>query len=44
MLLTNQYPSTKEEPSIHLEIQYPDVKTDLNRWLPLVKLFLAIPH
>ena len=29
---------------MHLEIDYPDVKRDLNRWLPLVKLFLAIPH
>ena len=23
---------------------YPDVERDLNRWLPLVKWFLAIPH
>ncbi len=29
---------------MHLEIDYPDVKADLNRWLPLVKWFLAIPH
>ena len=29
---------------MHLEIDYPDVKRDLNRWLPLVKWFLAIPH
>jgi hypothetical protein len=43
-LLTDQYPSTEDEQSIHLEIQYPDVKTDLNRLLPLVKWFLAIPH
>ncbi len=44
MLLTDQYPSTVEEQSVHLEIDYPDVKRDLNRWLPLVKWFLAIPH
>lgn len=44
MLLTDQYPSTEEEQSIHLEIQYPDVKNELNRWMPIVKWFLAIPH
>jgi hypothetical protein len=43
-LLTNQYPSTVEEQSVHLEIDYPDAEMDLNRWLPLVKWFLAIPH
>ena len=43
-LLTDQYPSTVEEQAIHLEIDYPEVKRDLNRWLPLVKWFLAIPH
>ena len=43
-LLTDQYPSTVEEQSIHLEIDYPNVETDLNRWLPLVKWLLAIPH
>ena len=43
VLLTDQYPSTVEEQSVHLEIDYPDV-ADLNRWLPLVKWFLVIPH
>jgi hypothetical protein len=43
-LLTDQYPSTVEEQSVHLEIDYPDVEQDLNRWLPLVKWLLAIPH
>ncbi len=44
LLLTDQYPSTVEEQSVHLEIDYPDVKNDLNQWLPLVKWLLAIPH
>jgi hypothetical protein len=43
-LLTDQYPSTVEEQSVHLEIDYPDVQNDLNRWMPLVKWLLAIPH
>lgn len=43
-LLTDEYPSTTEEQAVHLEIDYPDVEQDLNRWLPLVKWFLAIPH
>ena len=43
-LLTDRYPSTVEEQSVHLELDYPDVERDLNRWLPLVKWFLAIPH
>jgi len=43
-LLTDRYPSTVEEQSVHLEIDYPNVREDLNRWLPLVKWILAIPH
>jgi len=43
-LLTDVYPSTDEEQVVHIEIPYPDVPKDLNRWLPLVKWFLAIPH
>jgi hypothetical protein len=43
-LLTDQYPSTVEEQSVHLEIDYPDVENDLNRWMPLIKWLLAIPH
>jgi hypothetical protein len=42
-LLTDVYPSTDEDQSVHVEIQYPDASA-LNRWLPLVKWFLAIPH
>jgi len=43
-LLTDQYPSTEDEQAIHLEIDYPDVKSDLSRWMPIVKWLLAIPH
>lgn len=43
-LLTDRYPSTVDEQSVHLEVDYPDVQQDLNRWLPLVKWLLAIPH
>jgi hypothetical protein len=44
LLLTDRYPSTVDEQSVHLEIDYPNVEQDLNRWLPLVKWLLAIPH
>ena len=43
-LLTDRYPSTVDEQSVHLDIDYPKAETDLNRWLPLVKWLLAIPH
>ena len=43
-LLTDKYPSTVDEQSVHLEIDYPNVEQDLNRWMPLVKWLLAIPH
>jgi hypothetical protein len=43
-LMDDRYPSTDEEQYVHLELPYPDVPRDLNRWLPLVKWLLAIPH
>lgn len=42
-LLDDRYPSTDEEQAVHLNLDYPDAR-QLNRWLPLVKWFLAIPH
>lgn len=44
MLLTDQYPSTVEKQTVHLDLTYPDVKPDLSRGMPLVKWLLAIPH
>ena len=43
-LMDDRYPSTDDEQSVHLDIDYPDVPRDLNRLLPLVKWLLAIPH
>ena len=43
-LLNDRYPSTDERQSLQLDFPYPDAQRDLNRWLPLVKWFLAIPH
>jgi len=43
-LLTDKYPSTDEEQTVHINITYPDVRTELKTGLPLVKWFLAIPH
>jgi hypothetical protein len=44
LLLRDEYPSTDDEQAVHLDVDYPDVPRELNRWLPLVKWFLAIPH
>ena len=43
-LMDDHYPSTTDEQSVHLNYAYPDAERDLNRWLPLIKWFLAIPH
>jgi len=43
-LMDDRYPSTTDHQSIHLDYVYPDAEHDINRWLPLVKWFLAIPH
>ena len=43
-LLRDEYPSVDEEQAVQVDVPYPDVTRDLNRWLPLVKWFLAIPH
>jgi Domain of unknown function (DUF4389) len=43
-LLTDEFPSTEREQSVHIAIPYPDVKNDLLPGMPLVKWFLALPH
>ena len=42
-LLTDKYPSTDEEQSVHLELDYPDTE-QLNNLMPVVKWLLLIPH
>ena len=43
-LMDDRYPSTDERQAVHLDFPYPDARHELNRWLPLVKWLLAIPH
>jgi hypothetical protein len=43
-LMDDSYPSTDEEQAVHLDLTYPDAQHELNRWLPLVKWLLALPH
>ncbi len=43
-LMDDRYPSTDEHQSVRLDYRYPDVPAELNRFLPLVKWLLAIPH
>src|ERR671934_69732 len=43
-LMDDRYPATDEHQAVALDFPYPDAKQNLNRWLPLVKWLLAIPH
>jgi hypothetical protein len=43
-LMDDTYPSTDDHQSVRLDYRYPDAARDLNRWLPLIKWLLAIPH
>jgi hypothetical protein len=42
-LMDDRYPSTDEHQAVQLYFPYPDAAA-LNRWLPIVKWLLAIPH
>jgi Domain of unknown function (DUF4389) len=44
LLMDDRYPATDQHQAIHLDYPYPATNGGLNRWLPLVKWFLAIPH
>jgi hypothetical protein len=44
LLMDDRYPATDQQQFVHLDYPYPDAERDLNRWLPLVKWLLAIPH
>jgi hypothetical protein len=44
VLMSDAYPSTDEQQYVQLEIDYPNVETDLGRGMPLIKWLLAIPH
>ena len=44
LLLNDDYPSTDDQQAVQLDVPYPDVHADLNRWKPLVKWLLALPH
>lgn len=44
LLLSDKYPSTDEEQYVHVTLEYPNVDTELNRFMPLVKWLLVIPH
>ena len=44
LLMDDRYPSTDQEQGLRLDYAYPDVPRELNRFLPLVKWLLAIPH
>lgn len=43
-LMDDRYPSTDEPQAVRLDIPFPDARRDLDRWLPLMKWLLAIPH
>jgi len=45
-LMTDKWPSTTDEQIVHLDIDFPgeNVAGSLDRWGPIYKIFLSIPH
>ena len=43
-LLRDEYPSTDEEQAVQLDFEYPEGDNSINRFLPLIKWLLALPH
>jgi len=43
-LMDDRYPSTDDSQSVRLDYPYPEAGRELNRWLPLVKWVLVLPH
>jgi Domain of unknown function (DUF4389) len=43
-LMDDRYPATDQQQAVHLDYADPQGGRLLNRWLPLVKWLLAIPH
>jgi hypothetical protein len=43
-LMSDRYPSTDDHQWVSLDFPYPEAERELNRWLPIVKWLLAIPH
>lgn len=44
LLIEDRYPSTDEPQGVALTLEYPNVTGDLNRFMPIIKWLLAIPH
>jgi hypothetical protein len=44
LLIDDHYPSTTDEQSVHLKLDYPNVDGELSRFMPIIKWLLAIPH
>ena len=44
LLMDDRYPATDQQQAVRLDYPDTDGGRALNRWLPLVKWFLAIPH
>ncbi|SVE13503.1 uncharacterized protein METZ01_LOCUS466357 [marine metagenome] len=44
MLLRDEYPSVDEDQAVRDHLEYPDAAADLNRWVAVGQVLLALPH